>query len=464
MHWTLSSAALRCSRRRAGRAAAAGPLVAALVVALLLALPLLALLAGRQIAPFVAAAATDGALAKAFALSVVGPALVLGVAFAALAPDDRLLGQQLTAAPVGRVARFVSLTLVPLAIVLAPFAVPLLVGSAAASADAPAGRWLAMAIVGAVAASAACGAASAAAAAVAMRSVRWLPLLGAPAVVWLAVGFAGGEPLLGPAASVGRAVAGDPLEAAGCALIEALAAAVGTGLWTCASLAPAGGRERGNARLRVALPARPMPAVASATLLRLARNAQIRRHVLIACVVAVAGAAILRAVGVPEVGASFLPLAAALVAAAALPPAAVAFRRDGEWLLRACPARLPAIVRAVAAASVIAAAAVVVAVVGAAAPLVALERSLWPLAETSAAIVLAAAVVGGSLVPWRPDRVVEQTVSYVVVGTLAAVLSFAVSRGAAEAVSLGVPELAFVTVAANGALAASIALAGVFER
>jgi hypothetical protein len=129
VHWTLSSAVLRCGARRARRALVTGPLVVGLAAALVLSLPLFALVSGRELEPLVAAASSDATLAKVFAVMVVGPALVLGLAVGALVPGDGTLGPQLAAAPLRGLSRFVSLILVPLGVGVAPRTVPGAIGA-----------------------------------------------------------------------------------------------------------------------------------------------------------------------------------------------------------------------------------------------------------------------------------------------------------------------------------------------
>jgi hypothetical protein len=465
VRWKLSNAVLRCSARRMRGAIVREPFAAAVAVALLLALPALGLLLGRQVAPLIAAAATNTALANAFAASVVGPALLLGVGLGALAPADRLLGPQLTAAPVTPLTRFTTLTVVPLAVLSTPLAAPAVAWALAATDRAAAGRWLAPTLVTAFASALLLGAALSASVTAAVRRPRLVPL--APGIVglWLATGAWAGEPFLGPGAQLARAVPSGATTAAESAVVCLALAALALATWAgAAALAPQARPARGHVRLSPRLPRRPRIAFGIAVNVRLARHAQIRRHVAFATMFALGTTLTIRLVGVGEAGTSYLPLAAALVAAAAVPPAAFALASDAPWLLRAAPVRAAAAARATACAAVLAAAVTIVVVVAAASPVASLEAAAWPLAETSAAAVLAAAVAGGSLVPWRPDRVAEQIASYVVVGTIAAALSYGLALGAAEAAVLGVPEAVFAAVAANVAVVASIGFAGLLAR
>jgi hypothetical protein len=129
-----------------------------------------------------------------------------------------------------------------------------------------------------------------------------------------------------------------------------------------------------------------------------------------------------------------------------------------------CPLRPAVLARVGAVAGATAAAATIAFVIAVAAPVALLEPAAWPLAETSAAVVIGAGVVGGSLVPWLPERAVEQVASYVVVGGLAALGSYALSAGAGPAAAVGIPEALFALVAANAALVACVAVAGALER
>lgn len=464
VHWTLSRAVLRCGARRARRALVTGPLVVGLAAALVLSLPLFALVSGRELAPLIAAASSDATLAKVFAVMVVGPALVVGLAVGALVPGDGTLGPQLGAAPLRRLSRFVSLILVPLGVVVAPLTVPGVIGAATASASAPAGRWLAAPIVCAFLATAGFGAALAAAATAAASSLRLVPLVLAVPGTWVAVGAAAGDPIIGIGALPARAASGDVVTALVAAVASMAAGAVAVAFWACATSLERSRPVRGDVRLAARLPHGALSSVAVAVALRLLRQRQVRRHVAIAVLFGLIGSMLMRAVGVGEAGASYFPFAAALVAAAAIPPAAVALRRDADWMLRACPVAVSSLARAGAAASVVAAIATIAFVVVPAAPVAMLDPGAWPLAETSAAMVVAAGVAGGALVPWRPERLVEQTVSYVVVGAIAAIGSYALSRGAAEAAAVGVPEAVFAAITANAAVAGAVVFAGAVER
>jgi hypothetical protein len=429
-------------------------------------LPWFALVSGRQLAPFVALASTNTALAEVLAATVVAPGLALGLAGGALLTGDRALGSQLAPAPVMPLARFVSLTLVPAATVVAPLMLPALLGAAAASTGAPAGRWLSLAIVAAFLGAAGVGAAFAAAATAAASSrIRSALLSAAAAATWIVAGAAAGEPLLGPGAWLAHAAAGDARDVVSAGFVCSLVVLASVLTWGLSSAASAyAGSARRDVRVTVRLPETARVAIGVAVILRLARHPQIRRHVAIAAVLALGGTAVLRVVGAGEAAASYFPFAVALVASAAIPPAAVALRRDADWLLRVSPAPACMLARAGATASALAATATIAVILLAAAPAAVLDPGAWPLAETSAAMVIAAAVAGGALVPWRPDRVVEQTASYVLVGALMAGGSYALSRGAAEAAAIGIPEAAFAALAANAAVVGAIVFAGLIER
>jgi hypothetical protein len=302
-------------------------------------------------------------------------------------------------------------------------------------------------------------------AAAASAGVRSALFVAGAASAWLGAGAAAGEPLLGPGSWLAYATRGGVAEALTAASVCLLVLVASIVISTLASAAASRGRPgRRDVRVAVRLPTNARAAFALAVLCRLVRHRQIRRHVSVAVLFAFAGSVLLRAVGAGEAAASYLPFAAALVASAAIPPAAIALSRDAEWLVRVCPASVAALARAAATGSVVAAAATIAVVVAVAAPVAVLDSGAWPLAETAAAIIVAAAVAGGALVPWRPDRVVEQTVSYVVVAALAAGGSYALARGAAEAAAIGVPEAAFAGVAANAAVVGAIVFAGAIER
>jgi len=465
VHWKLSEAVLRTALRRARRTIAAVPLVAVAVGCLAFALPAVAFVSGDRLAPLFTAAAADPTLARALAATAVGPTFVVGVALGALAPDHGMVGPQLSVAPIRSRTWFTSLTLVPTALLAAAVALPLLVASAAATAETRPGRVLSVLVAAALLATAAFGAAAATLVAASASRLRYGLLGGALAAAWAGIGASYGTPLLGLGAALARDVgASGTAEIFRDTAVCAVFAAAALGCWGAAHGRVDRRRCSGAARVRLVVAGGVRRSTASAAVARLVRHRQIRRHLALALVCGVAAAAGARIVGAGGAAASYLPLIAALVAAAALPPAEVALRRDGPWLARAAPVRLATLARAGASGAVLAAVGTVVATLVFAAPVAALEPAAWPLAETSAALVVAAAVVGGSVVPWRPDHVVDQVGSYIVVGAAAAALSLLVGRLTADAAAVGVPEALTAALAANGCVAAAVAIAGVIER
>lgn len=460
MHWTLCRAACTCGWRGAREALRARPVVGGLLLAAVLALPLLAVVAGEVAAPVLRAAATDDTLATALAVAAVAAFASIGIAVAMLASDRAFLGRQLEAAPLGRAESFAGLTLLP----LMAFGAPCLAIVAAFSLTATRGAGgvpVAFAIVIGATSAVALGAASAAGIAAAVRgSVVGVAALACLAAVWLAVGTVGGSARLGPASAVALSVR-DPTQAIGALGAATLA---GFGLWALAALVRPSERPlRADVRLTAPSSRRPLVATALATLLRLARNAQLRRHVVAGTVFAVGGALGIRAV----VGADVAPYFAAFVAlvvAAACPLVATGLRRDAAWLLRVVPVTGTRLAAADACAAVVAGFAVVMLIVALAAPLGPLSASALLIVEVNAALVLGAAAASSALAPWRADRMLEQLSSYAVLAVVAAFLTAALGRASDVATSTGVPETLFAAAAAHAVLLSGIALAAVLEE
>ena len=410
----ICKAQLYCVRRRVDAAFAAAPLLvggAALGVA---AVPALALWAGeRAEAPLRAAEPSILALGAGFAAALVGAVLTV------LAPGRRSLGPQLEAAPISHSTAFVSLTLVPWAAALLLLAVPVVSFAAPA-----AGRATPIVIVRLIGAVAAGGAASEAVLALARRSLRGIPV--AACLVLLLFGW--------------RAVIVSPFALA---------------LWVGAAAArPEELPERAGVRVQ----ARGRAGTAA---LRYARRRELRRQTASACLLAVAGAIALRATGVPNGATALCGGSTALFGAAVVPLAAPGIDHRAEWLWRSAPssrAVLALIHGVVAIALGLGAAALGVAATLAVAPVT--PRVALPLAVAAAAVV-GAALLAGSIVPWRSDRLAEQLAGYAAFGAVLTILGFALARTAAlVGAEHGARAGALAGAALFACLAAAIAVAG----
>ena len=121
--------------------------------------------------------------------------------------------------------------------------------------------------------------------------------------------------------------------------------------------------------------------------------------------------------------------ATSLLGAAVVPLAAPALDRRAEWLWRTTPP--PRTTLALLHALIALALGLVVAAIGVAAALVAapVDPTLALPLAVGAVVVLGAALLAGSLVPWGSDRLAEQLGAYAAFGVVLSVLWFGLARG-----------------------------------
>ena len=409
MLFAICNAQLRCVWRRIEGAFAAAPVLVGGAAVGVAVLPAVAVWAGRRAAPALRAAEPSTlALGAGLAAALVGAVLTL------LAPGRGAFGKQLEAAPISRATSFVGLTLIPSASALALLAVP-----AALFAAPAAGRATPLVLVRLLGAAAAGGAATEAVLALARRSLRGAPV--AACLVLLLLGW--------------RTAAVAPFVVA---------------LWVAAAAARPDERpERAGVRVQ----GRGRVATAA---LRYARRRELRRQTAAACALAAAGALALRASGVPNRATVLFGGSTALLGAAVVPLAAPGIDRRAEWLWRSAPsgraalALIHGIVAIVLGALVAAIGIVLTLAVAPVRPAVAL-----PLA-VGAVVVLGAALLAGSVIPWRSDRLAEQLGGYAAFGVVLTVLWFALARTAAL---LGAEHGARAGVLACAALAGCVGAA-----
>ena len=448
MHWAISRAVCACAWRRVRPALAENPLLAALAAFLVAAAPGAAFWAGARLSSAFAEAAADPAFVRALAVGLGLSAVVAGSSVALLAPGPEALGPQVAAAPRPRAALATGAVIVPVcvaaclpALVLACFVVPLagstgvellLLALACASLGTALGEGVRL---------------------VAAGEPSGAPTFAAVALAWAAASSAhGGRVALGPIGAVDAE--------RGLVALPAVAA-TGLVLWIVAcGLAR---RERPPtrvARLR-RLPARAGPAVALVTARRILRRPDLRLHGATAVVLPLGAAlAAWAALGIVGAAASVFCVAVTLTAAALYPPAGLGLTRGGRWLLASAPRRGSAIAAAAAAGGVGAAAALLVAAALLSAPLGLPPASIYLELESASAFVLGCAVLSGAVVPWHPDRILHQVVSYV------AVLGVVVAAWTAVGL-LGriVPDgTAFAVLAGNLMLALGVSAAAVLAR
>lgn len=379
----ICEAQLRCVWRRVDTAFVAAPLVVGAAALAVAALPALALWAGERAAPALRSADPSVlALGAGLAAALAGAVLTL------LAPGRQALGTQLEAAPVPRATAFVGLTLAPPAVALALLGLP-------------------VALFGAPAAG------------------RAMPLVLARLLGAIAIGGAGAETAL---AFGRRSVRAVPVAAALAFLVFAwqslIIVPLAVALWIGAiALRP----DERPVRATVRVVGR---GVLGTTALRYGRRRELRRQVAAACVLAVAGAATLRVTGVPSQVAVSFAGATALLGAAVVPLAAPGIDRRAEWLWRSAPRRRSQL--AVLHGGVGLTLGLAVAVIGIAASFAAAPVSpsvALPLG-VAAVVVLGAALLAGSLVPWRSDRLTDQLGAYAAFGAVLSALWFALAHGA----------------------------------
>lgn len=400
MLFAICNAQLRCVWRRVNAAFAAAPLVVGAAGLGAAALPAIALWGGTRAAPaLLAADPTVLALGAGFVAALAGAVLTL------LAPGRRALGTQLEAAPVSRTTAFAGLTVLPPAVALALLGLPVALFAAPA-----AGRATPLVLARLLGAAAIGGAGAEVTLAFGRRSLRGLPVAAALALL-------------------------------GLAWESVLVVPFAVALWLGAT---AWRPDERPVRATVRVVGRGLLGI---TAQRYARRRELRRQVAAACVLAVAGAAALRVIGTPKQVAVLSAGATALLGAAVVPLAAAGIDRRTEWLWRAVPRRgleLAALhgVVALALGFVVAAIGVVGSIaVAPVSPTVAL-----PLA-VGAVVILGAAFLAGSLVPWRSDRLADQLGAYAAFGVVLSALWFALARSAA------------LVGAENGARAGALALA-----
>jgi hypothetical protein len=412
--FAICNAQLRCTLRRVDAAFAAAPLVVGAAGLGAAALPALAFWAGTRSAPALRAADPFVlALGAGLAAALAGAVLTL------LAPGRHALGAQLEAAPIPRTTAFVGLTLLPPGVALALLGLPVALFAAPG-----AGHATPLVLARLLGAAAAGGAGAEAALTFGRRSLRGVPVAAGLALLVLAWESAFVVPFALALWLVAAAVRPDERP------VRASVRVLGRGL-------------------------------VGTTALRYARRRELRRQAAAACVLAVAGAASLRAIGTPNQVAVLLGGSTVLLGAAVVPLAAPGVDLRTRWLWRSAPRRaveLTALHGGVALALGFVVAAIGVAgslAVAPVAPAVAL-----PLA-VGAVVVLGAAFLAGSLVPWQSDRLADQLAGYAAFGVVLSALWFALARGASlVGAEHGVQAGALALAALAGCFGAAVLVTG----
>lgn len=453
MRWTLFSASWRCAWRRVRPALEENPLLALAALASCVALPVAAVVAGLRLDARYGELARDDFVLRSLGLGIGATGLVGGAAVALLAPGLSQLGSALEAAPISRAAAAWSLTIAPACVGGAALLAPLLVfGTAMAGAD---GVALAFAAATAAVTGAALGEGLRLCARLEPRGVV---AVGSSVGLWATAGEAlGAEWYWGP----GGALASARSPAGALAVLSALALC-GVGLWV-AGCAVARTTRAGRRDVRAtSLPRWAVPAVTVATIRRVVRHRELCVQVAAAVSIPVAVAATFGAL--LEVGGE--PLLAfavglSITAAALLPAAAAGLGRDSPWLFGPAPQRARALAGAVALGGVIVSLAVVALVAVVVAPFARGDPAAYLELEGVAAFVIGCAALGGAVVPWRADRLLQQLASYGAV--IAVVVCGWVAIGRLDGAT-GLDGTAFTLVAGNLVLVLAVVASGAVAR
>jgi hypothetical protein len=453
MRWTLFSATWRCAWRRLRPVLEQNPVLALAAGAVCAGIPVTAFLAGIRLDARYAELARDDAVLRSVALGLGATGLVLGAAVALLAPGFSQLGRGLEAAPISRPSAAWAVTIAPACagggVLLAPL---LLFAIAMAGVD---GIVLAGATATVVLTGAALGEGLRLSAGL---EPPGLAVVASSVALWVIGGkaFDGG----GYEGAAG-AMAGARSPLASVTLLAGLALCA-AGLWLAGCAMRSQTRKRRRDVRATSLPARAMPAVAVATARRIARHHQLRVQ---------AGAAVLVPVGVTAwLGATLDVGGAALLAfavglsitgAALLPAAAAGLGGDAGWLFETAPRRASVVGVAVALGGVGASLAVVIGTALVVAPFARGDPSVYLELESVAAFVFGCAALGGAVVPWRADGLLQQLASYGSVIAIVVCAWLAVGRLGGAA---GLEGTGFTLAIGNTVLLLGVAAAGAIAR
>lgn len=467
MPWALFRATVVCSWRRASPIALGNPAVAAAVGPAILALPAAAFLAGRRLGAAFGALPWDHALALSLALSLGATVALAGAALALLAPGSTTLDPQLRIAPVSRTGIFLSATALPFFLATAGFiavAASFLIPFTAAT---PGGaRATLVVLVGALAAVLLGAVTAVGAVALARGSGVGVGALSTVGVLWGAAAVtAEGEQLAGPFAHVAGVLVEPRPQLLRPLCVLGLAALAAGAAWAWAAVTlPAERPRRASVRAALRIPSRPPLACFVAGLKRHSRRPELRRHAGVVVASTSGGGFLATAVlASPPAFTLLFGAGLAVLGAALFPLAAAGLDQGASWLWASVPQRGFTLAVATLLSAVTVGAAVVCASL---APLaVAFPASVRSYAAlvAPAFIAFGAALLAGAVVPWHPDRVLDQLASLAFVGVATATVSVGIAAAAPAAVRAGVPDAFFWILTAAcfffAALGAGAALA-----
>lgn len=454
MVWSLSSAVLRCQRRRLARALRAAPLPGALLVLVLAASPLVAVRGGRSLGRLLQPVLADAEAARSLTLAPLLAGVAAGVAVGAASSARRSLGLPLGAAPVGARRALVACALVPAGAAAALGLPAALALAGTLGASAPGGVVSGAGFLLVAPAGAAVGAALSEAVALALAGV-WRPLAPLPllAAGWIGTGGLLGAPALGPVATVPGSLDGSMPAAIGFP-VALLSASAATALWVELAAQP---REQHRSATRARLRVRgglwvALPLSAAALL---GRRRELRLALVLALGLGVVGVLLADGAGVEAPAPLLLGASSATLAATIVPLAAAGTLLGGRSTWWSAP-----LSRAVPCLVVVLVAAAMLAGVAAAVTATAALRSgatASGLAQVLVGVALlgSAATLAGGVVPWRVAGIGDQVASCAAFAVCVAAFSATAAVAGPRLVSLGLPDEA----AAAALLGASSSLA-----
>ena len=417
------------------------------------ALPVAAVVAGMRLDGRFGELARVEVVLHALGLGIGATGLVAGAAVALLAPGRSQLGSALEAAPISRAAAAWSLTIAPACVGGAALLAPLLLfGTAMAGVD---GIVFAFAAATAAVTGAALGEGLRLCA---RREPRGVVAVGSSVGLWAIAGKALGA---GWYSGPGGALATARSPAVALAVLGAVALC-GIGLWVAGCSVGTTTRDWRRDVRATSLPRWAVPAVTVATIRRVVRHRELRVQALAAVSIPVAVAAMFGALlGVGGEPVLAFAVGLSLTAAALLPAAAAGLGRDGPWLFGSAPQRARALAGAVALGGVTVSLAVVAVAALVVAPFARGDPSAYLELEGVAAFVIGGAALGGAVVPWRADRLLQQLASYGAV--IAVVVCGWVVIGRLDGAT-GLDGTAFTLVAGNVVLILGVVSSGAVAR
>jgi hypothetical protein len=461
MPFVLAEAQWRAMRRRIGRVAAANPIIALGVLVMVLASPLAMVFAGRTSGRALGDSLSHLDVAQSLTVTMAFVTVLTGCILAVLAPGEKALGEQLAAAPLSRGQRFWGMTAIPVLCVigmLAAFATLFALPFAAAGpGGVPAGfAMLAMSggglTIGAVLVQATVGF---------RRGALWgLMALAGVGLGWPLCGLLADGPIgLGVFGWLPEVLAGQQSVTAVTVLGLCLAAAFAT-MWValCLHIPPETPVQRLRTR-RPLLPTHFIGAVVALGLVRVIRRRELRHQALLVVAATIGGALLLHSVVPASLGFIFVFCATTAIVGAAISPLAVAgLDARGQWMWNTVP--ISRRQRAVAShASALLAGWTIL--VMACAPLAALADISTRVAidvGVLSAMVFSAALVAGTVLPWKEAAGGEQMASYAIFMIIAGFCWTALGWIGRQAVDQGLPEPLVAATLPTLAVCAGIAL------